>query len=416
MWFGVGMSKISLHDGVWNSVILRLNAVVDLEATARQFKAFERRGKVPDAASLLRLILMCSVGHLSLRATAAAASGTIARLSDKAVEGRLRKSGDWLEHLLRSPLKAHAGSGAGGLALVDGSVIKPPGGGGPWRVPARHGPARGRFADLRPPPSRTAEATALTRLDAGQTVITDRGHARVRNIAAVLEAGSPVLTRIGWRSLALADESGRAFDLFAHLPRGLAPVDHLVRIKGVTQPLRLVIQRLPAEKLARATKRARRKSARNRSTIDPRTEQAAGHLMLLTPLPAADAVASRVIEMYRARWQGELSFKRLKTLGGIDRLPSADPRLARTWLLAHLMVAVLNDELAGQIIDPPPRANQMPPAISLWRAWQMARRLLLRAIMPVPPRRGQRRKQLTANPLAEAPRRRQSQWRQPMTA
>ena len=56
----------------------------------------------------------------------------------------------------------------------------------------------------------------------------------------------------------------------------------------------------------------------------------------------------------------ELSFKRLKTLGGIDRLPSADPRLARTWLLAHLIVAVLNDELAGQIIDSPPSAEPRP--------------------------------------------------------
>jgi IS4 transposase len=73
--------------------------------------------------------------------------------------------------------------------------------------------------------------------------------------------------------------------------------------------------------------------------------------MLLTSLPATAARPARVIEMYRARWQVELSFKRLQTLGGIDRLPSADPRLARTWLLAHLIVAVLNDELAGQIID-----------------------------------------------------------------
>ena len=350
------MSTPSLYAGTWNSVISRLSAVADLEATARAFKAFERRGKVGDAVSLLRLILMYSVGHLSLRATAAAACGTIATLSDKAVEGRLRKSGDWLEHLLQALLGARAGAGApaSGLALVDGSVIKPPGAGGQWRVHARYDPARGRFADLRLTPAGTAEATALTRLDAGQTVITDRGYARVRNIEAVLSAGSHVLTRIGWRSLKLLDASGRAFDLFAGLPRGVAAVDHVVGLKGLTQPLRLVVQRLPQEKVARAMKRARRKSEGNGSTLDWRTEQAAGYLMLLTSLPAADAPPARVVEMYRARWQVELSFKRLKTLGGIDRLPSADPRLARTWLLAHLIVAVLNDELAGQIIDSPP--------------------------------------------------------------
>lgn len=355
------MSKTPLHDGSWTAVISRLSGVADLEATARTFKAFERRGKVGDAVSLLRLILMYSVGHLSLRATAAAACGTIASLSDKAVEGRLRKSGDWLEHLLQCLLRARAissdqpgGLAPGGLALVDGSVIKPPGSGGQWRVHARYDPARGRFADLRLTPAGTAEATALTRLDAGQTVITDRGYARVRNLQAVLAAGAHVLTRIGWRSLALVDEAGRPFELFANLPHGTVPVAHAVRIRGLTQPLRLVVQRLPQEKMARARKRARRKSERNCSTIDPRTEQAAGYLMLLTSLPAADAPPARVVEMYGARWQVELSFKRLKTLGGIDRLPSADPRLARTWLLAHLIVAVLNDELAGQIIATPP--------------------------------------------------------------
>lgn len=180
------MSQTSLHDGTWRSVILRLSAVCDLEATARTFKAFERRGKVANATSLLRLILMYSVGRLSLRATAAAACGT---------------------------------------------VIKPPGAGGQWRVHARYDPGRGGFADLRLTPAGTAEATALTRLDAGQTVITDRGYARVRNIEAVLAAGSHVLTRIGWRWLAL-----------------------------------------------------------------------------LTSLPAAAAPPARVVEMYRARWQVELSF------------------------------------------------------------------------------------------------------------
>ncbi len=73
----------------------------------------------------------------------------------------------------------------GGLALVDGSVIKPPGSGGQWRVHARYDPARGGFADLRLTLAGTAEATALTRLDAGETV-TDRDYAQIRNIVAVL--------------------------------------------------------------------------------------------------------------------------------------------------------------------------------------------------------------------------------------
>ena len=57
--------------------------------------------------------------------------------------------------------------------------------------------------------------------------------------------------------------------------------------------------------------------------------------------------------LYR-RWQIEIGFKRLKTLGGLDRLPASDPALARTWLLAHLIAAVLTDEIAREIVGFPP--------------------------------------------------------------
>jgi len=40
--------------------------------------------------------------------------------------------------------------------------------------------------------------------------------------------------------------------------------------------------------------------------------------------------------------------------GGLDKLPSADPVLARTWLLAHLIAAVLTDDLAHEIVGFPP--------------------------------------------------------------
>ena len=54
------------------------------------------------AADLLRLALFYGPAGLSLQAAALAAceAGMTERLSDKAVLGRLRRMGDWLEHLL----------------------------------------------------------------------------------------------------------------------------------------------------------------------------------------------------------------------------------------------------------------------------------------------------------------------------
>src|ERR1700722_13179323 len=79
--------------------------------------------------------------------------------------------------------------------------------------------------------------------------------------------------------------------------------------------------------------------------------------MLLTSLAKAQP-AERIIDLYRHRWQVEIGIKRLKTLGGLDELPTADPVLSRTWLLAQLIAAVLTDDLANEIVGFPPSAGR----------------------------------------------------------
>jgi IS4 transposase len=76
--------------------------------------------------------------------------------------------------------------------------------------------------------------------------------------------------------------------------------------------------------------------------------------MLLTSLPPTRATADEVVRLYRMRWQIELAFKRLKSIGGIAALPASDPRLARSWLLAHLIAAVLIETSLGEDLAFPP--------------------------------------------------------------
>jgi IS4 transposase len=140
------------------------------------------------------------------------------------------------------------------------------------------------------------------------------------------------------------------------LPPDDRPVDHTVWLKGMAVPLRVVIQRIPPEKAAQQRKRVARKASKAGHRIDPRTAVAAGYLMLITSLSAAQS-AVEVLAEYRGRWQIEVAFKRIKSIAGIDRLPALDPGLARTWLLAHLIAAVLTDEIAIEIVGFPPSAD-----------------------------------------------------------
>ena len=354
----------SLLSGTWSAIIATIARSVDLEATAREFQALQRRRKIRTAEALLRLALMWAPGGQSLREAAAlAGEAGIAELSDKAVEGRLRTMGNWLGHILAVLLAARLGPGgqAGSedlaLSLVDGSVICAPGKGQDWRLHARYDPGRGRFVDLVMTTTREAEATARTRICPGRVLLMDRGYARVRNFQAVLAARGDFITRLSWGSVKLYDAAGARIDVTALLADASQTREVAVWVKGISRAFRLVIQPLPAEAAERQRTRRMRKANRNGHTINPRTVQAAGFLLLLTSLATPAQPAERIVALYRSRWQVEIGIKRLKTLGGLDALPSADPVLARTWLLAHLIAAVLTDDLANEIVGFPPSAG-----------------------------------------------------------
>jgi len=351
----------SLLSGDWSAIVAAIGDVVALEATARQFKALLRKRKIRTAEALVRLAMIWGPGRQSLREAAALAGDCgIAELSDKAVEGRLRKMGDWLEHILACLLTRRvetAGAPIEGgldLSLVDGSLICAPGKGQDWRLHARYDPARGRFADLALTTTREAEAARRTRVCAGRVHVMDRGYARARDFQAVLRDGGDFITRTSWSSVKLFDEHGKQIDLCSRLDGEDWPREERVWVTGIERPLRLLIRPLPPEAAERQRARRKRRANRRCQKIDPRTVRAAGFLMVLTSLPGENHAAETIFDAYRDRWQIEIGFKRLKTLGRLDELPSADPVLARTWLLAHLIAAVLTDDLANEIAGFPP--------------------------------------------------------------
>ena len=76
--------------------------------------------------------------------------------------------------------------------------------------------------------------------------------------------------------------------------------------------------------------------------------------MLVTSLDPQEYPADRIAALYRLRWQVEIAFKRLKSLLDFSRLPARDPSLARTWLLAKLLMALLLENLDQDFLDSPP--------------------------------------------------------------
>jgi hypothetical protein len=354
----------------WSSIVGHVCSLIDLEASARTHRALLRRRGVRSAGDLLHLAFLYGPGGLSLRGVASfATEAGIADLCDVSLLDRLRNSGDYLAEVLDRLLANSRGDaptdGRLQLNLVDGSTVSLPGSNGSdWRLHARYEPARGRFTDLAITEATTAEALCCVAVRPGDVLVQDRGYARVRNFAHARANGADFITRIGWRSVRLYNSVGHSFDLLAALPESGAPVvEHQVQIGSgrAAVPARLIIARKPAEAIERQHQRLRRKASRKGHKIDPRTLRTAGFMMLLTSLAPDQATAEEVVRLYRMRWQVELAFKRLKSLGGFAKLQASDPRLARTWLLAHLIAAVLIETSLSEDLDSPPLSRTIPP-------------------------------------------------------
>ena len=71
--------------------------------------------------------------------------------------------------------------------------------------------------------------------------------------------------------------------------------------------------------------------------------------MLGTQLSAPCRVRSTY--QRQALWDIELAFKRLKSLLRMDRILTRTEQASRSWLLAHLITALLCDDLSQAVLE-----------------------------------------------------------------
>jgi len=359
---------LSIQEQDWSSVSGLIEGAIDLEASARSSGALVRRREIKSASDLLRLALAYGPGGQSLRQTVAWAElQHVASLSDVALMYRLRASAEWLTQIagaLLSRRAALAPSASLGLRLrvVDGSIISAPGRGPRWRLHSIYDLAEERFSAFELTSPRTAEALERTDIGPGDLVMGDRVYARPGGLHHVIQNGGEYLVRVGQRSLRLVYPDGRPLilsDVLDHSDReGSHDLDVLVLDGGDTGraplPARLIALKKPPEAADKARKRALQESRRGGHKNDPASLRAAEHLMLVTSLDRERADTGQLAALYRLRWRIELAFKRLKSLINIDRLPAKGEGLARTWILAHLIAALLIEDLSPELRDAPP--------------------------------------------------------------
>lgn len=365
------MTHVRLADTELSRLLTRLPAGLDLDATARASGALVRKRAVKNAADLLHLALGYGACGLSLRLEAAWAQlRGLAQLSDVALLNRLRGAADWLGQILAAILsdRVRGSPRAGGrvVRVIDATSLSQPGSRtSDWRVhvSCRLGP-QPVIEQVVLSDGRGAESLQRFVGAPGEIALVDRGYAKADDLAAWRAQGRAFIVRTGWNALRLRTPEGGVFDLFAALDRmgeqasAEWPVA-IARDRAARQllPVRLIALRLSEAQAEQSRRRARAKSRRQGKTLQPQTLRAAGYVLLLSSLEA-EVGADEVLALYRLRWQIELVFKRLKSLLHLDALPAKDPDLARCWIYAKLIAALLLEETIQLFFDSPPWAER----------------------------------------------------------
>jgi hypothetical protein len=191
----------------------------------------------------------------------------------------------------------------------------------------------------------------------GQLWVGDRGYANPPGIASVVSRGADVLVRYARGSLPLYDVHGHLLDVPSkmsrlHRPGQLREWAACVHPRGEA-PIRgrLCAVRLPEDKAEQARQRLHREMG---SKVTAESLAMAAFVIVFVTVPKARLSTEQVIELYRLRWQVELTIKRDKSIAGLDRLPNFRDDTIRSWLLAKLLLCQIAHRLSTPDVQIPP--------------------------------------------------------------
>jgi len=197
------------------------------------------------------------------------------------------------------------------------------------------------------------EGERLTRhkVSENDIFIADRIYCTMSGIEHVLANKGDFVIRFKSKAFNLYDENGDPIDLLSSL-RMLEPLRNTevkcyYKFNGELRPLRIVAMRKDAKAIESCKHKMARKAGRKQEkAAQEDTVELNEYIVLATSL---DYTNEQILELYRARWQIEQVFYRLKSLFGYGDVPSKNERTVRAWFYGKLFLAALCEHILKQV-------------------------------------------------------------------
>jgi len=319
--------------------------------------AWQRVRKLACVADLLRALLVYALCGSSMNQVGMWATLVgIGSLSQRAWRKRVEKSSQWiawmLAELLASLTPADWLPRGGRVLLGDGSRIKQVGGSGDdVRMHCAYDLQSGRLAHLEVTDRHVAESVSHFGLRKGDVIVTDAGYALGSQLGIEAELGVWGVHRVAPHLVTLEREDGTRISLkhvVRHQKYGTIGSYRVWVVDSKQEKrfeVRLIISMLPRQAAMAARARKRKRLQRKKGPkANLESVWWAGVQIVVTTLPQEVWDARLVVRLYRARWQIELFFKRLKNGLKLYLLPMKQWERAQTYVQLCVLAWALQEQ------------------------------------------------------------------------